>query len=108
MGVMWVELQISEEMAIWDDSFKYAGQGGFGAELVSLIGKPNKTFKGGFQLEPYLGFQTKKGGIPNKKMFGSVTHSIFIYCVSITNFSRICFICCTLIIFPDKVFVKEW
>ena len=24
-------------MAIWDDSFKYAGKGGFGAELVSPI-----------------------------------------------------------------------
>ena len=32
---MQVELQISKEMAIWDDSFKYAGKGGFGAELVS-------------------------------------------------------------------------
>ena len=24
-------------MAIWDDSFKYAGKGGFGAELVRPI-----------------------------------------------------------------------
>ena len=35
MGVLQVELQISKEMEIWDDSFKYAGKGGFGAELVS-------------------------------------------------------------------------
>ena len=32
---MQVEIQISKEMAIWDDSFKYAGKGEFGAELVS-------------------------------------------------------------------------
>ena len=32
------------------------------------------------------------GTIPNAKMFGSVTHSIYIYCVSITNLSRIYFI----------------
>ena len=35
MGAMQIELQISKEMAIWDDSFKYAGKGKFGAELVS-------------------------------------------------------------------------
>ena len=35
MGAMQVELQISKEMAIWDGSFKYAGKGGFGTELVS-------------------------------------------------------------------------
>ena len=29
-------------MAVWDDSFKYAGKGGFGAELVS----PMKHLKG--------------------------------------------------------------
>ena len=44
MGAMQVELQISKEMAIWDDSFKYAGKGGFGAELVS----PMKHLKGDF------------------------------------------------------------
>ena len=52
MGAMQVELQISKEMAIWDDSFKYAGKGWFGAEL-------NETFKGGFHLEPYVGFHFK-------------------------------------------------
>ena len=41
---MQVELQISKEMAIWDDSFKYAGKGGFGTELVS----PIKHLKGDF------------------------------------------------------------
>ena len=44
MGTMQVELQISKEMAIWDDSFKYAGKGGFGTELVS----PMKHLKGDF------------------------------------------------------------
>ena len=44
MGVLQVELQISKEMEIWDDSFKYAGKGGFGAELVS----PMKHLKGDF------------------------------------------------------------
>ena len=45
MGTMQVELQISKEMAIWDDSFKYAGKkSGFGAELVS----PMKHLKGDF------------------------------------------------------------
>ena len=44
MGAMQVELQISKEMAIWDDSFKYAGKGGFGTELVS----PVKHLKGDF------------------------------------------------------------
>ena len=45
MGAMQVELQISKEMAIWDDSFKYAGKkSGFGAELVS----PMKHLKGDF------------------------------------------------------------
>ena len=44
MGVMQVELQISKKMAIWDDSFKGAGKGGFGAELVS----PIKHLKGDF------------------------------------------------------------
>ena len=44
MGTMQVELQISKEMAIWDDSFKYAGKGGFGTELVS----PIKHLKGDF------------------------------------------------------------
>ena len=47
------------------------------------------------------------GGIPTAKMFVSVTHSIYIDCVSITNFNRICFIS-TLTFFPDKVFVKDW
>ena len=36
MGAMWIELQISNEMAISDDRFKYAGKGEFGAEFVSL------------------------------------------------------------------------
>ena len=44
MGVMQVEFKISNEIAIWDDSFKYAGNGGFGAELVS----PRKHLKGDF------------------------------------------------------------
>ena len=44
MGAMQIELQISKEMAIWDDSFKYAGKGGFGTELVS----PIKHLKGDF------------------------------------------------------------
>ena len=44
MGVMQVQLQVSKEMAIWDDSFKYAGKGGFGTELVS----PVKHLKGDF------------------------------------------------------------
>ena len=30
-----MEFQISMEMAIWDGSFKYAGKGGFGTDLVS-------------------------------------------------------------------------
>ena len=34
----------SKEMVIWDDTFKYAGKGGFGAELVS----PMKHLKGDF------------------------------------------------------------
>ena len=42
-------------MAIWDDNFKYAGRGGVRAG----VGKPNKTFKGGFHLEPHLGFHLK-------------------------------------------------
>ena len=42
---MKVELQTSKEMAIWDNSFKYAGKkSGFGAELVS----PVKHLKGDF------------------------------------------------------------
>ena len=32
---MQVELQISKKMTIWDDSFKYAGKGWFGTDLVS-------------------------------------------------------------------------
>ena len=44
MGTMQVELQISKEMAIWDDSFKYAVKGGFETELVS----PMKHLKGDF------------------------------------------------------------
>ena len=40
-----MELQISKEMAILDDSFKYASKkSGFGAELVS----PMKHLKGDF------------------------------------------------------------
>ena len=42
-------------MTIWDDSFKHAGKGGFGAG----VGKPNKIFKGGFHMEPYLAFHFK-------------------------------------------------
>ena len=34
MGAMQVELQLPKELAIWDDSFKYAGKGEFGAELL--------------------------------------------------------------------------
>ena len=45
MGAMLVELQISKEVAIWDDSFKCTGKkSGFGAELVS----PMKHLKGDF------------------------------------------------------------
>ena len=44
MGTMQVELQNPKEMAIWDVSFKYAGKGGFGTELVS----PMKHLKGDF------------------------------------------------------------
>ena len=50
MGVMQLKLQISKEMTIWDDSSKYAGKGG----VVAGVEKLNKTFKGGFHLEPYL------------------------------------------------------
>ena len=39
-------------MAIWDDSFRYAGKGGIGAEL-------NEKFKGEFHSEPYVGFHFK-------------------------------------------------
>ena len=34
----------SKEMVIWDDTFKYAGKGEFGAKLVS----PMKHLKGDF------------------------------------------------------------
>ena len=51
MGAMLVELQISKEMAIWDDSFKYASKKRvFGAELVSPM-KHVSNLKGGFHLE---------------------------------------------------------
>ena len=42
-------------MANSDGSFKYAGMGGVGAG----VGKPNKSFKGGFHLEPHLRFDFK-------------------------------------------------
>ena len=42
-------------MVIWDDSFIHARKGGFGAGG----GKPSKTFKDGFHLEPYIGFHFK-------------------------------------------------
>ena len=42
MGVLQVELHISKEMAIWDDSFKYVGEVGIGVE------RRNKIFKGDF------------------------------------------------------------
>ena len=42
-------------MEIWDDRFKNAGKGGVGAG----VGKPNKAFQGGFNLELYLGFHLK-------------------------------------------------
>ena len=48
MGVMKLKLQISKEMTIWDDSSKYASKGG----VVAGVEKLNKTFKGGFHLEP--------------------------------------------------------
>ena len=51
--VMQLELQISKEMTIWGDSFKYVSEVGVG------VGGPNKTFKGGFHLEPLLGFHFK-------------------------------------------------
>ena len=41
---MQVELQIYKEMSIQDDSFKYAGKGRFGIELVS----PMKHLKDDF------------------------------------------------------------
>ena len=44
MGAMQVELQISKEMAIWDGSFKYAGKGGFGTELVSPMKHLKRDF----------------------------------------------------------------
>ena len=44
MGAMQVELQISKEMAIWDEGFKYAGKGGFGAELVSPMKHLKRDF----------------------------------------------------------------
>ena len=65
MGVMRVELQISKEMAIWDDSFKYTGEAGFEIGWLNNIfenvgvGKPNRTFKEGFHMEPHLGFHFK-------------------------------------------------
>ena len=49
---MLIELQISKIIAIWDGGFKCTGKGGIGAG----VGKLSKTFKGGFHLEPYLGF----------------------------------------------------
>ena len=55
MGVMQLKLQISKEMTIWDDSSKYAGKGEVGAGVEKL----NKTFNGGFHLEPYLEFHFK-------------------------------------------------
>ena len=51
--VMQLELQISKEMKIWDGSFRYVTEVGIG------VGRPNKTFKGGFHLEPHLGFHFK-------------------------------------------------
>ena len=51
--VMQLQLQISKEMTIWDDSFKYVSEVGVG------VRRPNKTFKGGFHLEPNLGFHFK-------------------------------------------------
>ena len=48
--VMQLELQISKEMTIWDDKFKYVNEVGIG------VGRPNKTFKGKIHLEPHLGF----------------------------------------------------
>ena len=42
-------------MTTWDYSFKYAGKGGVAARFRKL----NKTFKGGFYLEPYLRFYFK-------------------------------------------------
>ena len=53
--VMQLELQISKEMAIWDDSFKYVSEVGVG------VWRPNKIFKRGFHLEPHLGFHFKLG-----------------------------------------------
>ena len=42
-------------MAIWDDTFKYSGK----CRAGDGIEKPNKTIKGGFHLEPHLGFHFK-------------------------------------------------
>ena len=53
-----------------------------------------------------MGAITFTRGIPNAKMFGSVTHSICIYCVSITNFNRIYFVCFTLSFFLTKFFLR--
>ena len=44
MGAMQVELQISKEMAIWDEGSKYPGKGGFGAELVSPMKHLKRDF----------------------------------------------------------------
>ena len=53
-----------------------------------------KTFSSSIVLSKCfpMGAITFTGAIPNAKMFGSVTHSICIYCVSITNFNRIYFV----------------
>ena len=47
---MQLELQLSKEIAVWDDSFKYVGEFGI------RIWRPNKIFKGGFHLEPHQDF----------------------------------------------------
>ena len=53
-----------------------------------------KTFSHSIILSEYFSMDaiTFIGAIPNPKTFDSVTHSICIYCVSIRNFNKICFI----------------
>lgn len=70
MGVMWAELQISKEVAILDDRFKYASEVRVGVYRFNNICKgvrvrrPSKTFKGKYHLEfrnlsPHLEFHFK-------------------------------------------------
>ena len=73
MGVMQPELQISKEMPIWDGSFKYVGEAGEG------VGRPYKTFKGGFHLEPHVGFHLDHFKSEHFKLEFKLEHLYFFY-----------------------------